>query len=144
MGNTCSIKEPKNIKSPSHINTCERIVPRIGFYLKNKNISAIFKYKCALLAAGGRKRSSEEKGRIYLFSTSLEDMGALTGHKGTVSSLCGISHKILASGSTDKHIKIWDIEERVIISTLSGHTGGVTALCDLGSGQLVSGSWDDP
>ena len=48
MINTWSIKEPKNIKSPSHIN----IVPRIAYYLKNKNISSIFKFKCPLFAAG--------------------------------------------------------------------------------------------
>ena len=138
MGNTCSIKEPKNIKSPSHINIYLRIVPRIAFYLKNKNISAIFKYKCPLFAAAGGVN-----GRIYLFSNSLEHMSTLRGHKGSIHSLCGISHKILASGSEDKNIKIWDIEKRVIISTLSGHTKVVTTLCYVGDGQLVSGSWDE-
>ena len=136
MGNMCSIKEPKNIKSPLLINIYLRIVPRIAFYLKNKNISAIFKYKCPLFAAGG------EKGRIYLFSNSLEHMGTFLGHKREIYSLCAISNKILASGSTDNNIKIWDIEERIIITTLSGHTEGVTTLCHLGGEQLVSGSRD--
>ena len=136
MGNSWSIKEPKNIKSPSSINIYLRIVPRIIFYLKNKNISAIFKYKCQLFAAGG------ESGRIYLFSNSLEHMSTLSGHKGGISSLCGISNKILTSGSWDNNIKIWDIEERIIITTLSGHRDGVSALCYVEGGQLVSGSWD--
>ena len=114
-----------------------RIVPRIAFYLKNKNIPAIFKYKCPLFGAG------DGSGRIYLFRNSLEHMGTLVGHKRGILSLMAISHKILASGSYDKNIKIWDIEERVIISTLSGHTGWVTALCHLEGGQLVSGSWDE-
>ena len=136
MGDTCSIKEPKNIKSPSHINKYLRIVPRIAFYLKNKNNSAIFKYKCPLFAVGGTN------GRIYLFNNSLEHMGTFVGHKMLISSLCRISNKILASGSWDNNIKTWDIEERIIITTLSGHTNWVTALCHLGCGQLVSGSWD--
>ena len=113
-----------------------KVVPRIAYYLKKKNIRVIFKYKCALFAAGG------ENERIDLFSNSLEHMGTFKGHQREILSLCGISNKILASGSYDKNIKIWDIEERAIISTLSGHTDGVTALCHLEGGQLVSGSVD--
>ena len=124
MGNSCSKKEPKNIKfpssidikSPSSIDIYLRIVPRIAFYLKNKYISAIFKHKCRLFAAGGKK------GRIYLFSNSLEHMGTFSGHLYGILSLCAISNKILASGSWDNNIKIWDIENRDIMSTLSGHT----------------------
>ena len=70
-------------------------------------------------------------------------MSTLIGHKGILLSLCRISHKILASGSRDKNIKIWDIEARVIISTLFGHKDAVSALCHLEDGQLVSGSWDN-
>ena len=136
MINTWSIKGSKNIKSTSHIDIYLRIVPRIAFYLKNKNISAIFKYKCPLFAAGSVNE------RIYLFSNSLEHMGTFSGHLYGIRSLCAISHKILASGSHDKNIKIWDIEERIIITTLSGHTQGVSALCQLEGGQLVSGSLD--
>ena len=144
MGNKCSLKEPKNIKSPSSIDIKSpssidrylRIVPKIAFYLKNKNISVIFKYKCPLFAAGGDNK------RIYLFSNSLEHLGTFLGHKWEISSLCAISHKILASGSRDTNIKIWDIEERAIISTLSGHTEWVIVLCHLEGGQLVSGSDD--
>ena len=114
-----------------------KVVPRIAYYLKKKNIRGIFKYKCPLFAAGGWDR------RIYLFSNSLEHMGTFEGHKRAISSLCTISNKILASGSYDKNIKIWNIEERVIISTLSGHTDRLTALCHLEGGQLVSGSYDE-
>ena len=136
MGNTCSIKEPKNIKSLSIIDIYLRIVLRIAFYLKKKNISAIFKDKCPLFAAEG------DNGRIYLFSNSLEHMGTFSGHKFEIYSLCAISNKILASGSKDRNIKIWDIDKRVIMSTLSRHRDTVSALCHLGGRQLVSGSWD--
>ena len=148
MGNTPkNIKSPSSIdiKSPSNIDRYLRIVPGIAFYIKNKNIPAIFKYKCPLFAAGDEDKIIHQKqeGRIYLFSNSLEHMGTFLGHNLEIFSLCTISHKILASGSRDTNIKIWDIEERTIISTLSGHTNTVSALCHLEDGQLVSGSWDN-
>ena len=157
MGNTCCTKEPEKTKSfleeneilltTSKMRTPQsirrvvneeylKVVPRIAYYLKSKNTGDIFKYKCPLFAAG------DGSGRIYLFNNSLEHMSTLSGHKGPIHSLYGISNKILASGSEDKNIKIWDIEDRVIMSTLSGHTNWITALCDVGSGQLVSGSRD--
>ena len=127
-----------------------RVVSRIDYYMKSKNISAIFKYKCPTFALAGLcdveeriylfSNSLEE--RIYLFSNSLEEMGSFYGLKGIIWCLCSFSNRILASGSDDHSIKIWDIEERAIISTLSGHTNTVTTLCYVREGVFVSGSWD--
>ena len=116
-----------------------RVVSRIGYYMKSKNISAIFKYKCPTFALAGL---CGVEGIIYLFSNSLEEMGSFSGHKGIIWCLCAISNRILASGSSDNNIKIWDIEERAIIFTLSGHTSTVTSLCYVREGVFVSGSWD--
>ena len=115
----------------------ERIIPRIGYFLKSNNIARIFKEKCPLFAAGGKEK------KINLFSNSLEHMGYFSGHKEWISCLCPISNKILASGSWDKTIKIWNIEDRSIMSTLSGHTKGVKALCNVKEGVFVSGSYDN-
>ena len=114
-----------------------RIVPIIGKYIKNKYSSPIFKYKCPLFAAAGNK------GRIYISSNSLEHMGTFYGHKARIGCLCAMSHKILASGSWDNTIKIWDIENRAIMSTLSQHTEYVVALCYMEEGKFVSGSKDN-
>ena len=114
----------------------ERVIPRIGYYIKSNNITRIFKEKCPIFAAGGNE------GRIDLFSNFLEHMGYFSGHKNWIRCLCPISNKILVSGSWDKNIKIWNIEDRSIMSTLSGHTERVSALCYVKEGVLVSGSWD--
>ena len=114
----------------------ERIIPRIGYYMKSKNIARIFKEKCPIFAAGGKEKI------INLFSNSLEHMGYFSGHKESIWCLCQISNKILASGSDDKNIKIWNIEDRSIMSTLSGHTDEVNALCNVKEGIFVSGSLD--
>ena len=114
----------------------DRIIPRIGYYMKSKNIARIFKEKCPIFAAGGNEW------RINLFSNSLEHMGYFSGHKEPICCLCAISNKILASGSYDWTIKIWNIEDRSIMSTLSGHTEKVSALCYVKEGVLVSGSND--
>ena len=115
----------------------ESITPRIGYYMKSKNIGRIFKEKCPIFAAGGAEEI------INLFSNSMEHMGYFSGHKERISCLCTITNKILASGSGDKTIKIWNIEDRSIMSTLSGHIFGASALCYVKEGVLVSGSWDN-
>ena len=113
------------------------VIPRIGYYMKRKNIARIFKEKCPIFAAGGDEEI------INLFSNFLEHMGYFSGHKHSIWCLCAISNKILASGSWDKNIKLWNVEDRSIMSTLSGHTFGVSALCYVKEGILVSGSWDN-
>ena len=105
--------------------------------MKSKNIARIFKEKCPIIAAGGEEKI------INLFSNSLEHMGYFSGHKHYIRCLCPISNIILASGSIDSIIKIWNIEERSIMSTLSGHTRTVNALCSVSEVILVSGSSDN-
>ena len=97
----------------------------------------IFKEECPLFAAG------EFEKIINLFNNSLEHMGYFSGHKEWIECLCTISNKILASGSGDSTIKIWNIVDRSIMSTLSGHTKIVIALCNVNTGVLVSGSGDN-
>ena len=113
----------------------ERVTPRIGYYMKSKNITRIFKEKCPIFAAG-------DEWIINLFNNSLEHMGYFSGHKHWILYLLTISNKILGSGSGDKNIKIWNIEDRSIISTLSGHKGRVIALCNVSEEVLLSGSMD--
>ena len=51
--------------------------------------------------------------------------------------------KILASGSSDKTIKLWDVATGREIRTLSGHTHWVNSVAFSPDGKiLASGSWD--
>ena len=119
-------------------NDYKSVVPGMGYYLKNRNIVAIFKEKYALLGA-----ISRYKERINLLSNSLEQMGYFRGHKDNIRCLSPLSSNILSSGSVDMTIKIWDIEHRSIISTLyNGHTDTVSFLCYVRECVFVSGSHD--
>ena len=113
------------------------VIPQICKYIKNSKLPGYKKHR--LFATGGNR------GRIDIFSNSLEYMGSLWGHeKGTaVRDLLFLTHREkLVSAGYDKTVKIWDLERKYCISTLSGHTHYVSVLCHPRSAILVSGSWD--
>jgi len=52
--------------------------------------------------------------------------------------------KMLATGSSDHEIRLWNLSTGEKLKTLSGHTGDVSALAYSPDGKsLASGSWDD-
>ena len=53
-----------------------------------------------------------------------------------------ITKQNLISGSWDKTIKQWDIEEASFKRTLTGHTGFVSAVKLISNQQIATGSWD--
>ena len=72
-------------------------------------------------------------------------MGVLCGHKDIINCLATLSNSpILASGSWDKSIKIWNIENREIVCTLTllHHSEGISAMYFMQTRVLVSGSLD--
>ena len=48
----------------------------------------------------------------------------------------------LASSSSDKTIKIWNIDELKCINTINAHKHDITALTLLSDGKLISASTD--
>ncbi len=68
----------------------------------------------------------------------------LTGHEGWVSAVAiSPDASLLASGSFDKTIRIWDLKTGELIRTLTGHAASVVSLDISPDGQtLVSGSFD--
>ncbi len=66
------------------------------------------------------------------------------GHSSSISSVAFSSDgELLASGSADGTIKIWDVAHGQLLRTLSGQGGGVSSVAwSLDGKQLVSGSYD--
>ncbi|XP_020369232.2 WD repeat-containing protein 38 [Rhincodon typus] len=68
----------------------------------------------------------------------------LEGHKGNVSSIAFSGIGMLASGSWDKTIRVWDPRKGLLIFLLKGHFGRIMALSfSMDSILLVTGSEDE-
>jgi len=60
----------------------------------------------------------------------------------TICNIIQLRNGQLCSSSSDRTIKIWNMEEATCVKTLSGHTGPVHALVELPNGILISGGVD--
>ena len=65
----------------------------------------------------------------------------LAGHTNWVKSVCEVGG-MLASGSGDNTVKLWDVGSGTCVKTLAGHTNLVYSVCAVG-GMLASGSDDN-
>jgi len=90
---------------------------------------------------------------------SLKCLKTLKGHSDTVNCLTNLVNLVyvngdaenidkkiviilIASGSRDKSIKIWNINEAICLKTLNGHGDTVKCLMQLNNNSLISGSND--
>ncbi|MFM7364745.1 MAG: protein kinase domain-containing protein [Cuspidothrix sp.] len=95
-----------------------------------------------LLASASCDRTARvwqlKAGKYHLFTT-------LTGHAWAVLTVAfsPTNHNLLATGSSDNTIKLWDVSTGELMGTLSDHSWSVVAVAFSSDGEtLISGSWD--
>lgn len=91
----------------------------------------------SLLVSGG------EDGVLRLwstFSSPCECIGILVGHQGYIT-CCAVYRLMVISGSADRTLKLWSIEDGSCLMTLSGHTAFINRIACYGP-LLVSTSFD--
>jgi len=71
-------------------------------------------------------------------------ISTLTGHTSSIGALAvTVDGRRAVSGSSDKTLKLWDLETGAELKTLAGHTDQVNAVALTADGlRAVSGSWD--
>lgn len=109
----------------------------------------IFKIDDSLYAVGG----SDAIIRIYDFSKEVKEdedgnqvdleVQKYEGHTKDITCFEMASGGRLISSSMDNTIKIWDLNQKRLMSTLADHTNGVKCLKVLKNGNLASGGYDN-
>ena len=79
---------------------------------------------------------------ISIWNINNNSLKSQLNHTAAVTCLALWKDNLLASGSIDNKIKIWNIETNQLINTLTGHTDDVTSLVVLDENRLASSSND--
>ena len=87
------------------------------------------------------EKAERERKQARATGINPDAVSTLSENSGVVT-LAVLPNGLLASGSNDRTIKVWNIERGACEATLSGHTERVIALGVLPNGRLASGSAD--
>ena len=90
----------------------------------------------------GRVASADVGGIINIWSPTGVTKVSLIGNVNSVLILVELNNGLLAAGTGNNTIQIWNITSNTLVYTLTGHSGSVTTLIQLKNGLLVSGSMD--
>jgi WD40 repeat protein len=130
------------------VNTGAEISTLTGHQLKINSIA--FSPQGNILASGSSDRTIRLWQLQNLTNPEFKNhpcnrlLGTLSGHTWAVLAVAfSPDGQILASGSDDNTIKLWDVNTGQLISTLVGHSWSVVALAFTPDGEtLISASWD--
>jgi WD40 repeat protein len=80
----------------------------------------------------------------YLWRLGHDEQATLKGHEDFVYSVAFMPDgRLLASGSRDGMVKLWDVQTKKEVATLGGHENSVTSVSFTADGRiLASASWD--
>ena len=96
----------------------------------------------ALCTLGDRLVSAGEDDTARIWSLSARRQAhALVGHTDTVTGLCAVGSRHVATCSNDTTVRLWDAGSGNCVKVLTEHTGPVVGVCSV-DGKLVSGSAD--
>ena len=119
--------------------------------MKHKHflITALFIFfSCTLAAAQTRRIEAKKKPQDAFAADYVVNKPQVVfnvGHSGIMESICySLDGKYIASGSSDRTVKIWKLETGRELRTLRGHSDRVNSVCYSPDGKAVaSGSRDD-
>ena len=123
-------------------------IKKSGFWYRRRVLSVVYSPDGEVLASGSGDRT------VKLWAVNalwLEDMGLVQrniatfeGHTKKVNSIAySPDGKILASGSDDTAIKLWDVNTQRNIATFEGHTAWVHSVAYSPDGKTLASGSDD-
>jgi len=80
--------------------------------------------------------------RAWAPGQGVECLATFEGHENWVQSVVCITRSLIASGSDDKTVRLWDLESGVCMHILDAHGLGVKSLAVMSDGTLISGGND--
>jgi WD40 repeat protein len=97
-----------------------------------------------LPAADARTEDLRDFGWYYLWRSHHDESAVLQGHEAPVISVAfSPDGKLLASGSRDTTIKLWEAGTGKLLDTLQGHAGFVSSVVFSPDGKLLASGGDD-
>ena len=90
----------------------------------------------------GRVASADYAGIINIWGPTGVTKFSLIGNVSQVLKLVELNNGLLAAGTGNNTIQIWNIASNTLVSTLTGHSNPVNTLIQLNNGLLASGSSD--